>query len=176
MQQQSRTPTTRGPAERFTGDVWHRVPGQPVARRSSRQHGDDVRLLKRRSELDLPREPLGGESMNHFGREQLHDDVAAERSFSRNEYATHRSAAQLSAERVGGPQRYLKLLAKCFGHGEREAGNGKGCDTRVKIGSAALARKQAFLARGWRWRAASGEQETPQRSKSLRGFLLVKWA
>ncbi|CAA9292297.1 MAG: hypothetical protein AVDCRST_MAG11-198 [uncultured Gemmatimonadaceae bacterium] len=102
--------------------VRHRVPRQPVGRHARRVHGDDVRLLERRGQLDLPREALGVERRGQLGGEDLHHDVAAERLLARHEDARHARAAQLALQRVGRAEGRLELVAEGVGGG----GHGEG--------------------------------------------------
>ena len=96
-----------------------RPPSSPA-----RQQRDDVRLLQRRREPDLAREPLGAQSLGQLRRQHLDDHVAPERVSSRDEHARHAAAAELALERVGRAERRLKALpgevrhlATCRGSG-----------------------------------------------------------
>src|SRR4051812_36875337 len=104
----------RGLAEampkRLAFDVRHCIEGQ-TARVARREYGDDVRLLERGCELDLPLEPLGADAGRELGREDLHDDLPAEPELVGEEDARHTTTAELTFDGVGSAEGRLELLA-----------------------------------------------------------------
>jgi len=103
--------------ERCAAHVRHRVEGQLAGRRAGGEHGNDVRILERRRELDLAREPFGRERGRELGSEHLHDDIAAERFVACDEDPAHPAAAKLSDDRVVGAECGLQLTGETITHG-----------------------------------------------------------
>ena len=88
-------------AQREPIDVRHRVVRQP-RRITGAQHGNDVRLLESRGELDFPREALGAHPLHEFGSDDLDHHFAPQRHLVGHEDARHPTATELALECVGG--------------------------------------------------------------------------
>ena len=91
--------------------VRHTVRGGAVA-----EHGNDVRFLQRRGDLDLARETLGTETLRQLSGEHLDHDLALEPEDAREEHSRHASPTQLTLERVRGAERDLELLSEGVCH------------------------------------------------------------
>ena len=96
----------------------HRVVRQPleIARGDDR---DDVRLLKRRRELDLPLEPLGRHGGGELRGEHLDDDPSPEAALEGHEDAGHATAAELPLYCMRARERFLDLLLELHVHRRR---------------------------------------------------------
>jgi hypothetical protein len=86
------------------------------------QHGNDVRLLQRRRELDLALEALGADALEEIGGEHLDDHLATEADFVGDEDTTHTAATELALEGISRAERCLQLVAKI-----RHGGGRGGC-------------------------------------------------
>ena len=64
-------------------------------------HGDDVRVLQLRDELDLAMEAIEADAAGEIGREQLDHDLTIEPSLGGEKDVTHASAAELALDGVG---------------------------------------------------------------------------
>jgi hypothetical protein len=78
----------------------HGVEGEPITRDAGIEDRDDVRLLQRRRQPNLAREPLGAQADGALWREHLDDDIAIEGGVVREEHACHATARQFTLERV----------------------------------------------------------------------------
>ena len=68
---------------------------------AGREHGNDVRLLQSRGELDLPAEALDAHARGEIGRQNFDDDAPIETDLARGEDSRHAAAAELALDRVG---------------------------------------------------------------------------
>ena len=66
----------------------------------------------RAASLHLAREPLGRQSFGQLRRDDLDDDLAAERGLGRDEDARHAAAAELALDGVRVAERLLERLAQ----------------------------------------------------------------
>lgn len=117
--------------QRLAAHMRHGVVRRPVSRRPGGEHGDDVRLLHRRGELDRARESLGRESLPELRREDLHDLLSPERFVARHEHlgSVHRRGVLAPACR-------RRRAWTAAGRGSRPSSGGK----RAGKGSASYAR------------------------------------
>ena len=97
--------------QRLTLDERHRVIRQSI-HGSRRVHGDHVRVLKARRDLDLAMKPLDADAGGEFRREHLQRDRASKREFVRDEHARHPAAAEFPFELVGTTERRLNSVAE----------------------------------------------------------------
>jgi hypothetical protein len=81
------------------------------------EHRHDVRMLQSCRELDFALEPLGVDSRCELREQHLEHDRAFERVVLGEKDARHSAAAQFSDDRVGGAERFLKLVGEFGGHG-----------------------------------------------------------
>ena len=98
-------------AERFALDERHGEVGQP-AQLARGVHGNDVRMLQLGHEQDLAAEAVRAHPGGERGRQDLHDNAAAQGGLVRQEDARHPAPAELALDRVEPAQRLLKLLAE----------------------------------------------------------------
>ena len=104
-------PVDHAVAQRRAAHERHDVVRHTIRSGTVAEHGNDVRLLQRRGELDLPRETLGAETRRQrSAREHLDHNVALEAQVAREEHARHASPTELTLERVRGAERDLELL------------------------------------------------------------------
>ncbi len=99
-------------AQRFAAHERHSIEGEAAHRLAGGEHRNDVWLLERGGELELPRESRGRESVGELRGQHLHDDFAAERFVVGDEYAGHSAAAQLPLYCIVAPERLLELNEK----------------------------------------------------------------
>ena len=107
-------------AQRLAGDERHGVVRHPGGV-PGREERDDVGLLKRRRQLDLPLETIQAHLGRDVGREHLDDDLAAQPLLPREENARHPAAAELA----------LDLIAAAEGGSERLEVGRHGISVRV---------------------------------------------
>src|SRR6266545_185799 len=99
--------------ERLTLDQWHRVIRQ--AYRVARcQHRNNVRVLKLRSDLNLPSETLEVYRGSKIRRENLDHNLPLESSVLGDEHSRHPTAAELTRESVGSAKRLLELFPQTW--------------------------------------------------------------
>ena len=78
-------------------------------------------MLELRGDHDLALEALGAHSGRKIGRQNFHDDTAAERALLGEKDATHPAAADLALQRVSAAQRGLQLILKIRVHANNMA-------------------------------------------------------
>jgi len=108
-------------AQRLATHERHRVERESAHRLSGGEYRHDVWFLERGGELELSREARGRETVGELGRQNFHDDFAAERFVVSDEHAGHAAAAQLSLYCIGAPESLLELVEKIV-QGVLEAG------------------------------------------------------
>jgi hypothetical protein len=86
-----------------------------------RQHGNDVRMLQPRRQLDLALEPLGVDACGKLGVEHLDHDGASQGVIVREEHTRHPASAQLADDREARPQRRLELFSEFGGQNSSRA-------------------------------------------------------
>src|SRR6266581_4090024 len=96
----------REPGHEGHGEVRH------AARGPGGEDRNDVRLLQPGGQPNLAREAIGRHAGRELRRENLDDDLAAERRFSGYEYARHAATAELALESVSSAERRLQLIAE----------------------------------------------------------------
>ena len=82
---------------------------------AGRDHGDDVRVLQARDELNLAMEAIEAHAAGDVGRQQLDHDLAVESPLGGEEDVTHPPATELALDRVVVAERGLESVAK-LGH------------------------------------------------------------
>src|SRR5689334_12529731 len=107
-------------AQRLALDEGHRIVWESICLTRA-QNRDDVRMLELRGDHDLALEALGAHSRRKIGRQDFHNDAAAERALLGEKHATHPAAADLALQRVSGAQRGLQLILKIRVHANNMA-------------------------------------------------------
>ena len=103
-------------AQRRAAHEWHDVVRHTARGDAVAEYGNDVWLLQRRGELDLPRETLGTETLRQLPRQHLDHHLALQPEVTGEEHARHASPTQLTLERVRGAERELELRSKRVCH------------------------------------------------------------
>ena len=97
-------------AQRRALDEGHGIVGKAV-RLARREHGDDVRMLEPRGELDLALESRDGEPAASSGGSTLTTTLRPSARLLGDEDARHAAAAELTLDGVGGAEAGLELIA-----------------------------------------------------------------
>ena len=87
-------------AHRFAIDIRHDEVRQLFGL-SRAQHRHDVRMLQRSGEHDLALEPVDGDAGGEVERQDLDDDLPAERVVSGDKHDRHAATAELTLDGVG---------------------------------------------------------------------------
>ena len=101
-------------AQRLALDERHCIVWNAV-QLTGREHGDDLRLLQARGELDLAAEAVDVDASDEVRRQHFDHDLPPERGLLGHEHACHPAAAELAFERVGGAEGGLEVVAE-VGH------------------------------------------------------------
>ncbi len=102
-------------AERFAFHERHGEPGQAVDVTGGEQR-DDIGLLQRGRQQDLPLEALRIQPLHQLGVEHLDDHPAGEPHFVGHEDARHPPATELALDEEGGTETGLQLGPEVHGY------------------------------------------------------------
>ena len=98
-------------AQVFAADERHCVVEEIAARARSKK-GNDVRMLKPRSELNLPTKAVAIQPCREIGRENLDNNLSSELGLRRDKYTRHSPTAELAVDLVDRGEYFLQLALK----------------------------------------------------------------